>query len=592
MSTAIGLGVGLPFDRTPSGLAAALALNLLSDVLDQRVSFSRASNATMIDRLGRSVWAPHNFMLNPVPGNATSVVTNEVPPPPGTNLVVRKLTATTNDPQLGVFSQTLGHFLTGVRSYTIQAWVYAVGSSIGKTTRFWLFRDGVTDVQTSANVTLTGGWQFVSATLTMTSAPTTNLTARIDAPDSAAVDDVVYIAGFQLEYTSANSPQPFSSVLHGSRLDYNPATLALRGLLSEPQRTNSIRNSSQVGGTAGTPGAPPTNWSISSIAGITITTAYGVEDGIPYIDVSYSGTNTSGSTAFPTIAIESAGAIAAANGQTWTHSVYARKIAGADPIGGWVVGLVGRDAAQALISGQSAITALTSGASLAVGRVSASFTFTDPLIAFAQPRVTGGSVAAGATMDITIRFGGNQFEQGAFATSLIPTFGAAATRAGDVADLIPDPPWNPAGMTYCAQFERLGNPANSSGEATSALFYFGDASSYVNGVFGFGASNQVRCDMADAGVPQSQVSVTPQPCVPFQVYKWATRIAPNDAIMYANGVAGTPDTTVTMPAALGVTRRSIGRSNAATAQQMHGWLRGLQVYTSALDNTQLQALST
>jgi len=106
--------------------------------------------------------------------------------------------------------------------------------------------------------------------------------------------------------TTANNDVP--------RIDYNPTTLQPQGLLVEEQRTNSIRNSTAQGAVAGTPGTVPTNWLISSdangIAREIIGT--GVENGITYLDLKYSGTPTA-TAAFAAIS-EGTTIVVAANG--------------------------------------------------------------------------------------------------------------------------------------------------------------------------------------------------------------------------------------------------------------------------------------
>lgn len=583
------------------GPSPALSLDFMAGALSPALSFSRATNATMFDSIGSLVWAPAQLFsasndltvdsrwaaAGAVPGSVASGYSA----PDGTLTAFLIDVSGSGDSRV---SNDIGANKTPAGGEVVySAWMRtAPGDPDGTWAVRVRKRDGVAF---NTTVALTSTWQRVDVSVDI---------------GIGASSIVVWIGnnGFGGTLTQALIWRPMLGpgttvwpyientdvtnviAVYGPRFDYNPATLAARGLLIEAQRTNSVPNSALVGGVAGTPGTAPSGWSITSVAGIAISTSYGSENGIPYIDVSYSGTNTSGASAFPTIFLGlTASSAPAASGQTWTGSAYARKVGGTDGIGTWSMAVRAR-ASGTLVSGQSASVPLSEAASLSSNRHRATVTITDPTITTAE-FIINRNLPAGASLDITIRIGGSQLEQGGFASSLIPTYGTTATRAGDVADLISDAPWNPAGMTYCAQFERQGNPINSTAEATSALFYFGDASTYVNGVFGFGSSSQARCDMADAGVTQSQVSVTPQLCVPFQVYKWATRVAPNDAKMYANGVAGTPDVTVTMPATIPSMRRSIGRSNAASVQQMHGWLRRLQVYTQALTDDQLQALT-
>jgi hypothetical protein len=89
------------------------------------------------------------------------------------------------------------------------------------------------------------------------------------------------------------------------------------GLLVETSATNSIRNNSMQGAVVGSPGTLPTNWNrntagiSSSIVGI------GIEAGIDYVDIRFSGTSvTAGGTTIYGNA-EPNGSVAAAPGQTW-----------------------------------------------------------------------------------------------------------------------------------------------------------------------------------------------------------------------------------------------------------------------------------
>src|SRR5690606_3292604 len=110
------------------------------------------------------------------------------------------------------------------------------------------------------------------------------------------------------------------------RIDWSHGRPALR---LEPQRTNQIRNPRCEGaavGVVGSGGALPTFWGLTNTAGLTWdVVATGVENGLPYVDVRLHGTS---SQTFAQMRFEDTTAIAAAPGETWTGSFYARRVGG------------------------------------------------------------------------------------------------------------------------------------------------------------------------------------------------------------------------------------------------------------------------
>ena len=238
----------------------------------------------------------------------------------------------------------------------------------------------------------------------------------------------LYFWGAQLEQSSTVGP-------------YVPTTTAAvtsnttdsLGLLVEEARTNSIRNNTMVGAVAGTPGTLPTNWStFTSLTGLTRQiVGTGTENGISYLDVKLSGTPSAAGSYF--LQFETSTGVAASNGQTWTSSGYF-KLAG-----GSLTGITTRNIGASLRD--------SGGGEL--GRVVTAFTPTssDIITQRVQATVTNNNastaaqlnyielVLSGAAIDITLRIGLPQLEQGAFATSVIPTTSATATRAADVASI-------------------------------------------------------------------------------------------------------------------------------------------------------------
>lgn len=114
------------------------------------------------------------------------------------------------------------------------------------------------------------------------------------------------------------------------RLDYSPATLAVRGLLVEQAATNTITNPRAEGAVAGTPGAVPTGWAAGISGGALINSQVvgsGADGGIPFLDfrVWSAGPSSAGTNRLDLIG---ATVVAALTGQSWTASAYAQIVAG------------------------------------------------------------------------------------------------------------------------------------------------------------------------------------------------------------------------------------------------------------------------
>ena len=245
-----------------------------------------------------------------------------------------------------------------------------------------------------------------------------------------------------------------TAAVNAPRWDYDPVSLQLRGLLLEDQRTNGIRNSTMQGAIPGSPGTLPTNWLLGGSLAVTPqVVGTGTENGVPYIDLRMAGITASG---LITLLFESTTAIAAANGQAWSNSLYIRLVAGT----------------LANITSFQLLTNETTAAGAGV-RVNFSPLWTAATASLATQRfvysvtlIGGGTVGAvhprlqinvtnGVAIDATFRIGAPQMEQGDFPTSYIPTT-AAVTRSIDSC-LIPPAnmsPWfAPPGGSWFAEFD-------------------------------------------------------------------------------------------------------------------------------------------
>jgi len=214
------------------------------------------------------------------------------------------------------------------------------------------------------------------------------------------------------------------------RIDFRNAdgTLSSCGrLLLEPQRTNSIRNSSMVGAVAGTPGTLPTNWSNLVTAGLTRTiVGTGTENGLPYVDIRFNGTANALSTR---IDFEGSTNIAALTAQVWTNSIYSKIVSQPNPAVSYALQMLERTSGGGFVTDGSQIFTPTTSLQR--------FAFTRTLnggatVANVQPCITI-NLTNGATYDFTIRIAAPQMELGAYATTWVPTTTAAVTRIADAA---------------------------------------------------------------------------------------------------------------------------------------------------------------
>ena len=369
------------------------------------------------------------------------------------------------------------------------------------------------------------------------------------------------------------------------RFDYNPTTYIGRGILIEESRTNSIRNNTMQGAVAGTPGTLPTNWggTGSPVNGLTRqVVGTGTESGITYIDIRYSGTTTS--TSFHGLNEEPIGAIAALSGQTWTHTVYISVVGGSMAnINVFDVGINEYSSVPAYLVGSS--VSITPSAGALVGkRFAVVRTLTNASTASIQPFVAF-TYNSGVAIDITLRIGLPQLEQGAFATSVIPTTTTALTRSADVANVNTLAPWyNSTAGTVYSEFV-INSTAPTSGFPTATSFNNGGIGNRINTAYLNDAINALDYFVSDGGV--TQVGLSSITYTAGNVAKMAAAYAANDFALSTNGGAVLTDTSGTVPS---VTALNLG--NQLGGNFLNGYLRRVTYYPIRLSNAQLQTITT
>jgi hypothetical protein len=362
--------------------------------------------------------------------------------------------------------------------------------------------------------------------------------------------------------------------------------LAPLGFLIEEQRTNSIRNNTMVGAVAGTPGTLPTNWfTFTALTGLTLTLSVGTENGINYLGVRLSGTPSGAGTYF--VGFDQSNGCAASTGQTFTNSIYLNMPSGSmTGITDLKLGIDEYNSGPTLVKTNlgSALTAPTASG-LATQRQSYSVALGGVATASALPYLRYN--LSGAAIDITLRIGLPQLELGAFATSVIKTTTAAATRLADSASITGTnfSSWyNQTEGTFVAKFSVPSiNPSslNCAVEASDGT--------YNERVLLFAldsGTDVTQFAVTDGGVAQCAISAGNFTASLLQ--KLAGTYKASDFAASLNGAAVVTDSSGTLPT---VDRLAIGRQSAGGGH-LNGHVRSLSYFGTRLPNATLVSLST
>jgi len=373
------------------------------------------------------------------------------------------------------------------------------------------------------------------------------------------------------------------------RIDFDPATGRCLGLLIEGGRTNSIRNNTMVGAVAGTPGTLPTNWASingSTDSGVTLSViGVGQENGISYIDVGISGTATATSSQL-NIALETNSGIAASSGQVWSFSGFSKIVTGSlNNIGIYFQFGELNSSGGYLQGGLLQLQPTTS--SLAIQRSSASYTIANASTAFIRPLIYF-AITNGQTYNFTLRIGLPQLELGAFATSVIATTTAAATRTIENAR-IPLGSWYNA-SAFSLLVEAQKNTTADTGFATSVELNDGTGNRRIS-FYNSPSTANLRIDVSTiVDIPAGTYTSG----VPYKIAAAVTGTSTTTGtiVSFFNGAAAGSGITTNLNSA-SYTNMNIGYIGVIGAgNQMNGWIQRIAYYPVAFSNTQLQAMSS
>lgn len=377
-----------------------------------------------------------------------------------------------------------------------------------------------------------------------------------------------------------------SASTNTARFDYDPSTLAARGLLIEEARTNSIRNNTMVGAVAGTPGTMPTNtWATSFVTTTGLSRSVvgtGTESGISYIDLRIFGTSSGAGSV--DITFLNANETAATSGQVWNRSVYTRLVGGSyNGLSNSQFYLYEYDAGISFLTVQAgALTAATS-APLNTQRQNATSTLSGGTTAFIRPLIKI-NIADAQAIDITLRIGMPQLELGAFATSVISTSSAAVTRAADIASITG------------ANFSGFWNATQGTIVVEAAISATNAVAKDVYDISDGTTNNRIVLRLQNSGGQISSVIRSGAATVATLVStigpstanrKVAIAYALNDYALSVNGESPVTDTAGALP--IGLSQLVLG-SEVGGAESLNGWISSLSYYSVAMP-TQLRSLS-
>lgn len=363
------------------------------------------------------------------------------------------------------------------------------------------------------------------------------------------------------------------------RFDYDPVTHAPKGILIEEQRTNSLRNGNATGSAAGTPGTLPTYWGIGGAGFPNLTrevVGSGQENGVPYVDLRVYGTPTVGGVSL--FYFDATNFVPAVSGQTWTASAYVKIVGGGLSNTSVQFNMYERNS-----SGSSlAVVVFPITPTSTLTRFTNTQTLTNGLTAYVISSI-GVSHTSSAAIDITLRVGGVQLEQGAFATTYIPTTSATVTRVNEVFT-VPTGAWYDATQgSLMAQYvvPYLGGNKYPG----IASIDNGTSANSIGMALSDGGPDRMYGEMFDGGATQFGNSGS--------VYsagtnaKHAVYYASNAGLLSTNGTLGTFDNSLSVPSVSTLRLGALRGNN----DKLNGTIEKFKYYPVRVSNTQLQLLT-
>ena len=591
----------------------SLDFDFITGGLPGTVTFTRGSNATQFDSSGNLVYAPVNLKAN----SAAILTVNGYS---GLNTTLNTVSIAT--PLTGITTSTLMTLNVGANTgntadgfnfgftslnnntqYTQSIFVKAAGSntfrlrnnSLGGTADFILVGNGtapglVAGLQGASIFPVGDGWYRCVWTFTTgTTAPGNRMDYWSLKTDVADGVNGLYFTGAQLNPTpmlggvtaSLSTYYPTTTTAYyGPRFDYNPTTLAARGLLIEEQRQNLLPRSEEFS---------DASWTKS---GSTVTAdSTTAPSGTATADTLTEDTSTGQHRVFRSVS-------GTTNTNPYTYSFFAKASTRTRVYVGIAEGTTfvrqGNaifDLSAGTVVNASSGTGGATGGSATIQNVGngwyrCTYTLT---LGGTDTTIFGdiNLVSTGTTINYTgngtgaIFLWGAQLEAGAFPTSYIPTTTTALTRSADVASVNTLSPWfNSASGTLFAEYQpgvtaqTLGGVSFSDGTNNNRMI-----------IRAMNTSSETRFIGSNGGVLQwNDGFLTATATATKSAFAYAT----NDIASTRNGATPVADTLATIPT---VDRLVLGADADQTAK-LNGYLRRIVYYPRRLSNAELQSITS
>jgi hypothetical protein len=553
------------------GDGSTLSLDFTTGVLDQRLTFTRTTNATFINSQGYVQYANANIIRQSENCGSWSGGQNITPTadaavaPNGTQTADQlDLAATNYRYQVTAIVYAVG------QSYVASIWMRTVSGTASVGFRIANTTTGSNSAIATCSVTET--WQrFNTPAFTLTDTANRTIDVGIDQRSIVSGPNVaanIYVWGLQVqpgtsvgEYLPTTTTENFNT----PRFDYDPTTLAPRGLLIEGSTSNYVLRSGL------NPFASPT-W---QTAGTTL----------PTIEVAYTGNGFApDNTSRPTrvqfavnggsasrIIQQTSYATNPTTAAPYTVSVWMKSNTAGTNYTIHILGTAGSIPFTVTPTWQRFTLVNTSGTSL---------------VGYVYISNESGSVAA----DVLIW--GAQLEAGSGASSYIPTGASTGSRAADyctmpTSSFITGNPYPNTLFVDCIPMT-----ANSGFPNLASLFdRTGATFSYGNQIYYYNAATMSVNRKVTASTNSDRTMATG---LAYNTrHKFATSISSASFIGSRDGVTDAGATTAPSALSSAVTHFGIGCNGDSTASAvMNGWLRQIKFWPTNLPQATINSITT